>query len=259
MRDKSTPTTSRSLRLLIGAEERIAVSRCDSAHDLTLALENSTVTCLTITPFSLNANLSERMRQTFADLMAVHYAQSGFTPYWRPVLAIGAAQSWNACGSTVRRDVDGIEPARPPWCQRRHTLNYQPFGSDILLPGMCVNIVLPQLKQKAGDKIFARGQEHIFICYYEQHGVFDGSVLTVPLAALLSGTESFALQRSQYYRTIGESSFPLARMREWHAIIRSPKLWTTASQQELVLPRKAHMFLKCFSSHLHPSSRPVRA
>ena len=114
-------------------------------------------------------------------------------------------------------DVDGIEEARPPM-QWRHTRQYDPFGKCFLLPGQCINVVLPRVKQRASDKLHGRSEEHIFMCYYERHGRCDGSVLTVPLRSLMTGTTSFALQRTRDWRASGEVSFPLARLREWQAI-----------------------------------------
>jgi hypothetical protein len=65
MKDKTTETVAKSIRLCIGAREKIFVSRSDSANDLTLALEQSTVTCMPVPPYSPNTNIIERMRQTF--------------------------------------------------------------------------------------------------------------------------------------------------------------------------------------------------
>ena len=117
--------------------------------------------------------------------------------------------------------------------QWRHTRQYDPFGKCFLLPGQCVNVVLPRVKQRASDKLHGRSEEHIFMCYYERHGRCDGSVLTVPLRSLMTGTTSFALQRTRDWRASGEVSFPLARLREWQAITRSAKLWNSATQAEL--------------------------
>ena len=103
----------------------------------------------------------------------------------------------------------------------------------MLLPGQSISIVLPKLKQKASDKIHGRSEEHVFLAYFERHGVCDGSILTVPLKALLTGQGSFALQRSRDFRTIGEPTFPLARAREWNEVVRSAKLWTNATQEQL--------------------------
>jgi hypothetical protein len=172
------------------------------------------------------------MSQTFGDLNAVHFAQSGFSPYWRPILSIGTAQSWNFCRSTVRLHVDGTEEARPP-AQWRHTLNYNPVGNDILLPGMSISVVLPKLKQSATDKILPRGTEYIFLCYYERHGVCDGSVLALPLESLLTGAGSFALQRTRDFRVVGEPTFPLRKARDWNMMLRSAKIWQQADQKQL--------------------------
>ena len=232
MRDKTTETQEKSLRILLGARETLVCARCDSANDLTGALENVAKTCLPTTPYSPNENLVERMSQTFGDLSAIHFAQSGFSPFWRPILSIATAQAWNFCRSTVRLDVDGNEEARPP-AQWRHTLNYNPVRDDILLPGMAINVVMPKLKQSATDKILPRGTEFVFLCYYERHGVCDGSVLALPLESLLTGAGSFALQRTRDYRVVGEPCFPLRKARDWNLMLRSAKLWKQADQKQL--------------------------
>ena len=71
------------------------------------------------------------------------------------------------------------------------------------------------------------------MAYWEKHGVCDGSILTVPLRALLTGGAPFSLQRTKDFRVVGEVSFPIARTREWNQIFLSSKLWTNASQAEL--------------------------
>ena len=132
----------------------------------------------------------------------------------------------------MRHHVDGTEEARPP-AQWRHTLNYNPVRDDILLPGMAISVVLPKLKQSATDKIFPRGTEFVFMCYYERHGVCDGSILALPLESLLTGAGSFALQRTRDFRVVGEPTFPLRKVRDWNLMLKSAKLWQQADQKTL--------------------------
>ena len=59
------------------------------------------------------------------------------------------------------------------------------------------------------------------------------SILTLPLAPMLTGSGSFALQRTRVYRVIVELVFPLVRAREWSLMLRSADVWTSATQEEL--------------------------
>ena len=71
------------------------------------------------------------------------------------------------------------------------------------------------------------------MCYYERHGVCDGSVLVLPLESLLTGAGSFTLQRTRDYRVLGEPTFPLRKVRDWNMMLRSAKLWQQADQKTL--------------------------
>ena len=110
LKDQTTETMATAFRLSTAPHERVAVVRSDSANDIILALERTTVSQYPVVPYNPNSNLAERMRQTFADL-----SKQG------PFCAVGlytvldtntfdaVAQHWNACRSTVRLSIDGVE------------------------------------------------------------------------------------------------------------------------------------------------------
>ena len=70
------------------------------------------------------------------------------------------------------------------------------------------------------------------MCYYERHGVMDGTILTISFMAALQGGKVF-LHRPRDFRVPQELSFPLRQAREWQGFLRSAKLWTKATPAEL--------------------------
>ena len=62
----------------------------------------------------------------------------------------------------------------------RHSNSYRPVDqATALLCGQLVTVVPPRLEVAAKTKPEARGEQRVFMCYYEQHGVMDGSILTI--------------------------------------------------------------------------------
>ena len=163
---------------------------------------------------SPNSNIVERVILTFEDLQRLMFAQSGCPPFWRPVIAISAAQQWAIHRQTVRSDIDAQEICRTPmhW---RHSNSYRPVEqATASLCGQPVTVVPPRLETAAIAKPDARGEKRVFMCYYERHGVMDGTILTISLMAALQGGKIF-LHRTRDYRVPQELLFPLRQAREW--------------------------------------------
>ena len=93
-------------------------------------------------------------------------------------------------------------------------------------------MVPPRLETAALAKPNVRGEKRIFMCYYERHGVMDGTILIISLMAAFQGGRIF-LHRSRDYRVPQELSFPLRQEREWQGFLRSAKLRTKATPAEL--------------------------
>ena len=128
--------------------------------------------------------------------------------------------------------MDGVESARSPmhW---RHSLTYNPVDQPTaLLCGQLVTVVPPKLYISAGDKSEPRGEERVFLCYFEKHGYMDGSILTISLKAALTGGQLY-MHRTRDFRTPSSISFPLRQARDWQLCLKSAKLWTQASSQQL--------------------------
>ena len=102
-------------------------TRSDDDHGLNVALEACGGKHFPGPPHSPNSNIVERVFLTFGDLQRMTFAQSGCPPFWRPVIAISAAQQWAIHRQTVRRDIDGKEISRTPMLCR-HTDSYRPVG-----------------------------------------------------------------------------------------------------------------------------------
>ena len=128
--------------------------------------------------------------------------------------------------------MDGVESARTPihW---RHSLQYNPVDqASALLCGQLVTVVPPKLSIRAEDKSNPRGEERIFLCYYERHGIMDGSILTISLKSALTGGSMY-MNRTRDFRSPAAITFPLRQAREWQSWLISAKLWTRASSQQL--------------------------
>ena len=142
------------------------------------------------------------------------------------------AQQWTIQRQTVRKDIDGNEVTMCP-LQWRHGEKYAPVDqTKALLPGQLVTVVKPKDTITADDKLAPRGQERIFLCYFEAHGVMDGSILTVSLKAALTGGKMY-LSRTKDFRAPDSISFPLRQARDWQDWLVAAKLWARATPEQL--------------------------
>ena len=87
-------------------------------------------------------------------------------------------------------------------------------------------------RRMAEDKSKPRGEERIFLCYFERHGIMDGSILTISPKAALTGGQLY-MHRSRDFRAPEALSFPLRQARDWQSWLASAKIWTQASSQQL--------------------------
>ena len=70
----------------------------------------------------------------------------------------------------------------------RHSDKYQPVTQH--------NALLPKLETEALGKPEARGEQRIFLCYFEKHRIMNGSILSISLRSPLTGGKIF-LHRSR--------------------------------------------------------------
>ena len=74
-----------------------------------------------------------------------------------------------------------------------------------------MTVVPPKLQTEALGKPEVRGEQRIFLCYFEKHGIMDGSILPISLRSVLTGGKIF-LHRSRDYRAPAELPFPCDRL-----------------------------------------------
>ena len=158
MKQKNTPAIQQAVSSRLGPGEEFAWTRSDGAPKIGNAPEVCGGKHFPYPPHLQNANLIERIILTFGDLQRMTFAQSGCAPYWRPIVAISAAQQWSIHRQTGRRDI-GKEIVRTPmhW---RHSDKYQPFSRhNALLCVQLVTVVPPKLETEALGKPEARGEQ----------------------------------------------------------------------------------------------------
>ena len=124
MKQKNTPAIQQAASSKLGPNEEFAWTRSDGAPEIDNALEACGGKHFPSPPHPPNANLIECVILTFGE-QRMTFAQSGCAPYWRPIVAISAAQQWSIHRQTVRTDVDGKEVVRTPMHWRLSN-KYQP-------------------------------------------------------------------------------------------------------------------------------------
>ena len=95
-----------------------------------------------------------------------------------------------------------------------------------------MNVVPTKQDPTAATKTEQRGEDRVFLCYFERHGIMDGSILTISLKSALTGGKLFT-HRSRDFKQPPTMTFPLRLARDWQSWLTSAKLWTTATSAEL--------------------------
>ena len=73
-----------------------------------------------------------------------------------------------------------------------------------------VTVVPPKLTTTEGEKSEPGGEERVFLCYFEKHGIMDGSILTISLKAALIGGQNFSCIAAMTSELLLHCPFPEA-------------------------------------------------